>query len=421
MSHVEQLSDLKALSELVDVQVSVGLDKGDVLEAQFKTWSHRLQAVPADDKATKELTAAIGASPFSAEQKRALGKILMESQAASHKSVRRVMQYCPHFENMVTMQEWAALRKQGTLMSARLAMLALRAWLIGVECPSEGLLYRIVAIAAYAGGDAELDQDHVSQYMSTVQAAIKSRGSKRDGIEMPHIAKYPASADQLPDSIQQYAYNMELPEQVSIPDLDTILAGAKVRGGRAAPNLKWIENVPPQFRALVQTALQRQTSAPAFGRKLSSVSSASSAAALPPPFLEHDDEQVFGDGDGDARLPVLTLGHSAAAFKPKAAVKALVAQPRRASSAFVGHAASAPRQALALKPPPEEPCEEDDAVGGDHGALDSMEAAFLSGGSRAALKGSTAKKNKQNKNKETKVAKETEQTAVHAEEDPNGS
>ena len=57
---------------------------------------------------------------------------------------RRGMQRCPSFEHFLTEVEWAAIKQPTATRAGLIGVIAPRAWLIGIECPAEPTLKRVV-------------------------------------------------------------------------------------------------------------------------------------------------------------------------------------------------------------------------------------------------------------------------------------
>ena len=159
-----------------------------------------------------------------------------------------------NFENILNGTDWASIRNN-KFTNASVAVIGSRAWAAGLECASEGTLFRMVAIIAYAHG-LELSQETAKDYKIRLQNYIKGRGSKR-AVPLPYITHYPVSAAQLPADILN-TYDGDIPTDVEIPDLDAIQAGWKMRlHKKAAP--AWLEHVPKEYRHMWEEADAKKT------------------------------------------------------------------------------------------------------------------------------------------------------------------
>jgi len=155
------------------------------------------------------------------------------------------MQYMQFPENMFTAKEMSSIRAHGMIKASSIETISARMWLVGVECPSEPLLNRLVRLLACVLGN--YNHDNIKNDKESIALAIKARGSKRDGITLPYLEKYPSSASLLPDVIRSYAYNdADVVIDVDMPELDTIFdPSQRMRAGKAPD---WMKHVPQQFR-----------------------------------------------------------------------------------------------------------------------------------------------------------------------------
>ena len=267
--------ELQCVASLVDAQVQAGLDRDEVLESLCSSWAGRLAALVGQDNTSLcTLTRAVSEGPWSVEQRKRLAKALTSGgEPGGQGSKRRPSQTCTHFENYLTENEWKALRTPGTTHSSRVALLALRAWLIGLELPSEPTLFRMVAVLAFCAGNHECSQEDVSETMRALQAQVKSRAGRGRAVQVPHLVHFPHSASGLAESTLSVAYGDEgRPVDVEFPELDTILGSNKMRSSKA----NWLKHVPEHMRPLVQAAVQRSRSG-----RLSPARGASSSWAEP--------------------------------------------------------------------------------------------------------------------------------------------
>jgi hypothetical protein len=237
------------------------LGEDEVLEAMYTSWVERLAAlgdVSADAK--QALTTAVAQGPWSSEQNKMLARTIMNSRLITGKAVpkeRRSMQTCPRFENMLTEAVWVCVRNADKYtQTSRISMMATVAWLVGIECPTEPLLYRMVAILAYGEQNFDMSQSEVFDLMEKFKSFIKARiGNKPRPSGFPFIKDYPLSARELPAAVVDFAYSDGVvPVDVDIADLDSILGQNKMRGrkGEAA----WMQNVPEQYRGILMQASQ---------------------------------------------------------------------------------------------------------------------------------------------------------------------
>jgi hypothetical protein len=246
--------ELRSVTSLIDAQKDAGIPKDVAMKSLVTSWKRRLSSLPplqADQITT--LTTAINSGPWCAEDRVALATMLLDKQdnnvAMGGPKTRRSMQKCSRFENMITEREWRAVRTLGILPAAVIQILALRAWLIGIECPSEKeCLKRMVAIYAFALR-LDLAQTPILDVKTKLSAAITGLGTKRD-VKLPFLTEYPVSAKDLPEDIKAYAYPEpnQFPVDVNFPELDCILGTSKIRGGKSN---SWMQNVPDKYQKLL--------------------------------------------------------------------------------------------------------------------------------------------------------------------------
>lgn len=255
----ELVSDLKDVPELIHAQVNAGIDRDDVCLALFNAWADRLHKhTKMRPKGKIMVTQAINDGPWTPLQKRDLASVLNDLNAATKaSSARRSSQKIKHPENFLKANILAKLRS--TIgRASRMSMLATEMRNIGIENADEPLLFRLVAILAYTENNWEFSQADVFKYMDDIQSYIKAIPRRRDLVYIEH---YPVSANLLPSDIQQHAFpDGVLPVVVELPELDTVLGAAKMRGRNTSKRPgkipKWMENVPAEHREAVMTALK---------------------------------------------------------------------------------------------------------------------------------------------------------------------
>ena len=190
-----------------------------------------------------------------------------ESSPAAHVPKKRLNQTCLHFENFIPECAWCELRSRNISVLPRAQLIARVGASIGLINPSEPTLFRMVAVLAYGGGDYDMTQQQVWDYMEKIQTFTKSVKTPRD---MMYIVDYPVSASLLPDSLASSAYpSGDLPVDVTIPDLDTIISDKKQRGrGR---DMAWLQFVPEVYRHIVAAQVLKKepsTASSPFTREL---------------------------------------------------------------------------------------------------------------------------------------------------------
>ena len=109
-------------------------------------------------------------------------------------------------------------------------------------------LFRMVCILAWAAQDYDLTQDDIWSLMTQIQDMVKDACKGKPDVS--YLAELPFSATSLPDDLKD-RYKGDIPIDVDIPELDSILAGRKARGGRG-PNApgkhdpEWLKALPTE-------------------------------------------------------------------------------------------------------------------------------------------------------------------------------
>ena len=268
MSSPEQLaSELADIPALLDAQTAAGLDRDDVIESLFRSWTSRFSNLGRlGDKGKTVITQAISAGPWSASQVKDLASILLHGKSSSANSGkaanRRPNQKCMHFENFIPMSVIIKMRDPVKYSQpSRASMLASTARSIGIELADLPTLFRMTAILAYLEGKYDYTQKDVFKVMNTIQIFIKS--VPRDN-SLPFIEHYPVEVSCLPESIGKHAYTPDaMPVVVDWPELATVLGANKMKGGKdeeskgsKAP--AWLEHVPPDLKSKVLNVVKGQ-------------------------------------------------------------------------------------------------------------------------------------------------------------------
>lgn len=276
--------ELASVGELLEAQCAAGLPREDVLVSVFNSWADRLAKCPKlSDKGKLCLTLAIKKGPWDQQQMKDLASVVLAGKGGVGKAspTRRPNQKMMRVENYIPMDVMVKLRDPAKFSRlSRLSLLAGAVRSVGIECPDQPSLYRMVALVAWAESNWEFTQQDVHSSMDKLQLYIK--GVPRNN-EIPYVEHYPASASLLPDDVRKLAFpGGELPTDLDIPDLDVILSGHKMRGRE--PKAKhvpdWISGVPDEFKDAVLNVVQN-TAQPPSRRAQPSLPSQPSQPALP--------------------------------------------------------------------------------------------------------------------------------------------
>ena len=122
---------------------------------------------------------------------------------------------------------------------ARWRILARRAYMIGMDKPSESTMWRMVAILAYSL-EIPFTHDEALNHKSTIRQCINDLNRSRPrGIDVPRIIHYADSIVELDGVTAMYAYGTSLPEPVSIHTAAARRLGSAREGG-AMGRCSWL-------------------------------------------------------------------------------------------------------------------------------------------------------------------------------------
>ena len=259
-------SELADIPALLDAQTAAGLDRDEVIESLFRSWTARFSNRRLSDKGKTIITQALNDGPWSPNQVKDLASILLHGKSSAAKSGsaanRRPNQKCMHFENFIPMTVIIKLRDPLKYSQpSRASMLAATARSIGIELADLPTLFRMTAILAYLEGKYDYNQQDVFDIMDSIQGFIKS--VPRDN-SLPFIEHYPVEVSGLPEPIRKHAYTPDaMPVVVDWPELSTVLGSNKMKGGKddqskgsKAP--AWLEHVPTDLKSTVLNAVKGQ-------------------------------------------------------------------------------------------------------------------------------------------------------------------
>jgi hypothetical protein len=244
-------SELADVSTLVQSQVDAGMCRDEVVEALCYSWAPRLAGLSQCSQSDKaRLTSALTAGPWSEAQRKELARAILLGSHDSTTKRKRANQKCTYFENFVPEEVWVKLKdtKQHSHLT-RASLVAGVAHSIGIECPDQPTLYRMVSVVAYCEKNYDMNQDDVHKLMDKIQGFIKNQSRVA---EFMYIEHYPCSAQGLPKSIQDRAYGSgDLPVEVDISELSMILGDAKMRGRKKDSAPDWLQHVPDAYKGMV--------------------------------------------------------------------------------------------------------------------------------------------------------------------------
>ena len=251
--------ELSGAKKLLAAQMKAGLDKDAILTGLFASTRARIESMSElSRQQITELTEMSNDGPWSDEQRKELANVMCNLCVSNTVKYRRSNQSCAFFENFVPQEKWREVKNTKNSLLVRAQVLAKVAASIGLINPTEPTLFRMVAILAYCDNDPDMSQTTVFDFMEKIKVFIKSVKIPKD---FPYIVEYPAAASQLPSDLLNRAFPVEedIPVEVVIPDLDTILAGKTQRGRAAEP--AWLQHVPEEFRPMVAAQIMKSSGA----------------------------------------------------------------------------------------------------------------------------------------------------------------
>ena len=257
---IEQtIGELGDVTSLLKSQIVAGMPENEVMNALFVSWLDRLAGLPQTTQSEKAIvTAALSSGPWSESQRKELAKVVLmgSPDSSSKRRNQRPNQKCGLIENFIPEETWVKLKDIRAYSElSRASLLAGVAQSIGLECPDQPTLYRMVSILAFCENNFDMEQTGVHKLMDKMQSFIK--GQPRH-VDMPYLENYPCAAHELPKGIQDRAYpSGVLPIQVDIPELGIILGDNKMRGRRRVDAMpEWLRHVPDEYKSLVMQQVQ---------------------------------------------------------------------------------------------------------------------------------------------------------------------
>ena len=244
-------SELADVSTLVQSQVDAGMCRDEVVEALCYSWAPRLAGLSQCSQSDKaRLTSALTAGPWSEAQRKELARAILLGSHDSTTKRTRANQKCTYFKNFVPEEVWVKLKdtKQHSHLT-RASLVAGVAHSIGIECPDQPTLSRMVSVVAYCEKNYDMNQDDVHKLMDKIQGFIKNQSRVA---EFMYIEHYPCSAQGLPKIIQARAYGSgDLLVEVDISELSMILGDAKMRGRKKDSAPDWLQHVLDACKGMV--------------------------------------------------------------------------------------------------------------------------------------------------------------------------
>ena len=120
----------------------------------------------------------------------------------------------------------------------------------------------MVSILAYGDTNYDFSQAGVYTYMDKIQLFIKSGKPKPGLSKFSPAVEYPMSVADLPEELKRFTYTDGSQQtDVTIPELDTILAGRKQRGRLKSGLPDWLQRVPETYHSNLAKDITGQSQA----------------------------------------------------------------------------------------------------------------------------------------------------------------
>ena len=287
-SHIEAhviRTELDGASNQLAAQTEAGLDESETLTAMYTSLLNMLHhKAPLRSPEITDLTKASNAGPWTTDQKRAIADILRGSPLSNDgdntptKPHTRKNQTVSHFENFCGPQLFIDIRDTRFSTIARAHKIAKQASDVGITNPSSPTLFRMVSLLAWAEGNYDMTQREVFGWMDKIQSFIKSF---KPPVDIPYLETYPTSSTLLTPAMQHQCYpDGKLPVDITISELDTILADKKQRGRGnidVDEDEQWLNSVPEKYKHHAAAAVH------AYSRSHDQSNATASHSQLPPP------------------------------------------------------------------------------------------------------------------------------------------
>ena len=212
-------TDLEAVQQFLVSQLpTLGTAASTVIENQHSSFMARIgKVVCLDAEHATSLTTAINLGPWTDTQKVALcnavvSKLSTQVDGGNQTPGRRSNQEMQSFFNYLTEEDKASIQDEAVPFGAKLQHACQRAFLIGLDIPSEHSIKHIVAVVCFLGA-RHLENDHEGLFnmVTEYKRWMKSFKAKHSHPAAEFIAQYPPLPSGLPDTIYKHAYKSSQP------------------------------------------------------------------------------------------------------------------------------------------------------------------------------------------------------------------
>ena len=258
--------ELVESTALINEQEAAGMVRADLLVSHFEQAlgsAALLQEITHQE--TLALTKAVNQGPWTIEQKTKLVMTFdaLKASATSTKKQKEknMTQKCLWFENMMPAEKMAQLRNMSMSRLTRAQVIAGCGRDINLISPCENTKFRMVSILFWGEMFSDkynepITQNDVFEWMDKIGTFLKVKSTTRStATTLPFLEEYPVTAELLPEEIKA-TFGGNLPPELKIDALDTILADKKKRGrtDRASRSTTdqtdppWMKSLPKELR-----------------------------------------------------------------------------------------------------------------------------------------------------------------------------
>ena len=199
--------DLRNAQDLLDAHTAIGLARDGVLGTLVGGVSQKLAKLGSiDTRTAARLSTEVAKGPWSAEQQRALGaQILGLTSGTATQAARSPMQTCLKFENYVLPSEHEKIASPTMLRVSKSALVAGRAYSIGLVSPSEPTQLRMVGLVAAGMGYMSMTEQVRKEIKHEITSSLRQMKRRTPYLGLRETT-YPDTATELQPGIFEYAY-----------------------------------------------------------------------------------------------------------------------------------------------------------------------------------------------------------------------
>jgi hypothetical protein len=211
-------ADLTHVQTFMASQAATLGDTADkVMAAQFRSFMNRLDKMqPLTPEDASNINAAVCSGPWTQEQRGQMcSKVALKLVTAetSQTHSRRSCQEIRTFGSYLTSDEKSIIQDPASSTASKISAVCQRCYLIGLDIPSETSIRHIVSVVC-ALSSTQTDNDHEFLYSVVMEFKRWMKSLKNKTSTPPcgtFISQYPASPNDLPQTIIDHAYKSARP------------------------------------------------------------------------------------------------------------------------------------------------------------------------------------------------------------------